>query len=284
MVAAGIEMMERRMTSQSRTKSNPARKTPARKAPSRQAAIAAFVDGLDPNDTAHNRVYLALKNELLSGRFRPGEVVTLRKLSELLGTSEMPVREAVKRLTTERAFEVLPNRTTRIPLLTRPQVLEILEIRKLLEGRAVEEAIEHISNRQLERLAEMQAEMEKLTAAGEADAFTALNKQFHFEIYALSGNRTLLDMIEALWMRMAPLIALGVQVAMASPGALMRLGKDQHTPLLDAFRTRDGVTASRALQADLQMGTEIDGYWEAIERATQGARSDGDVKPGGRRR
>jgi DNA-binding GntR family transcriptional regulator len=274
------------MTSQSRSKPQTARKTPAgkegaRKPPSRRAVIAAFVDGLDPNDTAHNRVYLALKNELLSGRFRPGEVVTLRKLSDLLGTSEMPVREAVKRLTTERAFEVLPNRTTRIPLLTRPQVLEILEIRKLLEARAVEEAVDHISNRQLEHLVGMQAEMEKLTAAGDADGFTALNKQFHFEIYALSGNQTLLDMIEALWMRMAPLIALGVQVAMASPGALVRLSNSQHVPLLDAFRKRDGAAASRALQADLQMGTDIDGYWEAIDRAT---RSDAETKQGSRRR
>jgi DNA-binding GntR family transcriptional regulator len=272
------------MTSQSRSKLQSARKSGGRKLPSRQAVIAAFVDGLDPNDTAHNRVYLALKNELLTGRFHPGEVVTLRKLSELLGTSEMPVREAVKRLTTEHAFEVLPNRTTRVPLLTRPQVLEVLGVRKMLEARAVEEAVHHMSNRQIEHLEEMQARMEAMTAAGEADDFTTLNKQFHFEIYALSENQTLLEMIEALWMRMAPLIALSVQASLHSNGMLRRLGKDHHLPLLQAFKARDAEAAARALQDDLQQGVEVPGYWEAIERAAQETGAESEPKLGGRRR
>lgn len=278
MVVSRIET-DQRMPSQSRSKPRQARKPP-----SRQAVIAAFVDGLDPNDTAHNRVYLALKNELLTGRFRPGEIVTLRKLAELLGTSEMPVREAVKRLAAEHAFEVLPNRTTRIPLLTRPQVLEILEIRKLLEGRAVEEATEHMSNRQIDRLGEMQAEMDRLTDAEDVDAFTALNKQFHFEIYALSGNQTLLDMIEALWMRMAPLISMGVQISMGTANALSRLSKDHHIPMLQAFRARDAAAASSALRADLQQGVDVPGYWDAIEHAALDPRAGNELKLSGRRR
>ena len=60
---------------------------------------------------------------------------------------------------------------------------------------------------------------------------------------------------------------LGVQVAMGSPGALVGLSKNQHTPLLEAFRKRDNAAAALALQADLQMGTDVEGYWEAIERA-----------------
>lgn len=238
----------------------------ARKPPTRQATIAAFVEGLDPTDTVHNRAYLALKNELLSGRFAPGEVVTLRKLSALLGTSEMPIREAVKRLTSEGAFETLPNRSTRIPLLNRAQVLEILNIRKLLEGKAVEEATEHISNRQLERLSTLQDEIEAVTITGDVEKFTQLNKQFHFEIYRLANNDTLLQLIEALWMRMAPVIAAGTHLAIGQPIMLNALGKDYHLALLQAFRDRDGKAAAEALRSDLQEATSVPGYWEAIDR------------------
>jgi DNA-binding GntR family transcriptional regulator len=54
----------------------------------------------------------------------------------MLGTSEMPVCEALKRLTAEGAFEALPNRSARIPILSRPVVKQTLELWVELEGRA----------------------------------------------------------------------------------------------------------------------------------------------------
>ena len=58
----------------------------------------------DSPDTTQNLAYLALKKAILGGKFYPGTPVTLAKLSEMLGTSDMPIREALKRLTAEGAF------------------------------------------------------------------------------------------------------------------------------------------------------------------------------------
>jgi len=76
--------------------------------------------GLMPGgETDNARAYQSLKQAVLSGGFKPGEVVTLRALATRLAIGDTPVREAVKRLISEGAFEGLPNRSARVPLLDR---------------------------------------------------------------------------------------------------------------------------------------------------------------------
>jgi DNA-binding FadR family transcriptional regulator len=53
---------------------------------------------------ANTRAYLLLKQAVLSGSFRPAQVITLRMMTEFLGLGEMPAREALKRLISEGAF------------------------------------------------------------------------------------------------------------------------------------------------------------------------------------
>src|SRR5882762_3745196 len=88
----------------------------------RGGAAPIALGAVESQATIKKQAYATLKEALLAGRFRPGEIVTVRSLSELLGTSAMPVREALLRLTSEGAFEDLPNRSVRVPRLTRVQV------------------------------------------------------------------------------------------------------------------------------------------------------------------
>ena len=64
--------------------------------------------------TVQERVYQSLRLGLLRGEFLPGEQVSIRGLAEVLGTSAMPVREAVARLIAERAIEQTGPRTLRV--------------------------------------------------------------------------------------------------------------------------------------------------------------------------
>src|SRR3954467_11455408 len=91
-------------------------------------------------DTLQLRVYRALANGLKTGMFKPGEAVTLRTLATRLGTSAMPVREAVGRLIAERALVLLPNRSVIVPHMSRARFVELSETRQALEGIAAEAA------------------------------------------------------------------------------------------------------------------------------------------------
>ena len=94
--------------------------------------------------TLGHRVYTELRDFLMVGGVKPGEKITLRQLTSAFGTSLMPVREAVQRLAAEGALEVLPNRAIRVPIATKAGVREILKVRLMLEGLAVEEAAARI--------------------------------------------------------------------------------------------------------------------------------------------
>ena len=69
-------------------------------------------------ETLNERVYRELKNSIMAGSFKPGSELTLRSVADALGTSLMPVRDAMRRLVSERALEVLPSRKIALPVLT----------------------------------------------------------------------------------------------------------------------------------------------------------------------
>src|SRR3984885_607306 len=70
-------------------------------------------------ETVQERVYSALRDQLMRGGFEPGQKLKIAALAEAFGTSAMPVRDALNRLTVERALETLPSRTVRVPALSK---------------------------------------------------------------------------------------------------------------------------------------------------------------------
>ena len=98
-------------------------------------------------ETLHDRAYLELKKAIMSGAIRPGATITIRAMATALGTSPMPVREALRRLVAERALEMLPTRSVTLPLMTAERFDEISRLRIALEGLASEAGAAHLSRR-----------------------------------------------------------------------------------------------------------------------------------------
>ncbi len=221
--------------------------------------------GAAPAEAAHSRVYAVLKEAVLAGKFRPGEVVTLRSLAKQLAVGEMPVREALRRLTSEGAFEALPNRSARVPALNRRQVEQVLELRGYLEGKAAAHAARNITLVQIEHLRALQDGIEKSIDASDSRTHTALNMAFHFEIYRIADNAFLFPLIQTLWLRMAPLVASTASLLSRNAKTFRRVGSENHESLLAAFQARDPTAAEKAMQRDLLGLTKIPGYWESVE-------------------
>ena len=97
------------------------------------------------HETMSQRVYGDLRELIMSGRVQPGQRLTLKNLSEAVGTSQMPVREALRQLAAEGALEFLPNKSVRVPVMTKEKFLELLAIRLQVEGLALEQATQRIT-------------------------------------------------------------------------------------------------------------------------------------------
>ena len=150
-------------------------------------------------ETLNDRVYRELKNSIMAGAFKPGAELTLRSVAEALGTSFMPVRDAMRRLVTERGLEMRPSRTIAIPILTADNFLELRRVRLLLEGEAVALAAQKISARQLGNVRGILKKLESLNDE-QRGQFWALNLKLHFAIYEVGASPLLLSIIESLWL------------------------------------------------------------------------------------
>jgi len=218
-----------------------------------------------PGETDNTRAYTSLKQAVLSGAFRPGEVVTLRALANRLAIGDTPVREAVKRLISEGAFEGLPNRSARVPLLDRREIQQILDLRIMLESNAAALAAQNITLHQIEQLRSLHTAMGTAVAADDSIAYGKYNMAFHFEIYRIADNKTLATLIEALWLRMAPFVSRTRSLMTSDPDHAWRVACGNHEALLTAMQTRDAEGARTAMRDDLSALSKIDGYWEDIE-------------------
>ena len=218
-----------------------------------------------PGETDNARAYAALKQAVLAGAFKPGEILTLRALTKRLDFGDTPVREAVKRLISEGAFEGLPNRSARVPFLDRREIQQILDLRILLESTAAALAAQNITLHQIEQLRSLHQAMGSAVAVDDSQQYGELNRAFHFEIYRVADNKTLATLIEALWLRMAPFVSRTRSLITSDPAQAWQVACGQHEALLAALQSRDAEAARMAMREDLSALTRIAGYWEGIE-------------------
>jgi DNA-binding GntR family transcriptional regulator len=216
-------------------------------------------------ETDNARAYASLKQTVLAGGFKPGDVLTLRAIAERFKMGDMPVREAVKRLISEGAFEALPNRSARVPLLDRREIQQILDLRILLESNAAALAAENIALHEIEQLRVLHKRMGVAVAKDDSQTYGELNMEFHFEIYRIAENRTLANLIEALWLRMAPFVSRTRSLITNDVTQSWHTACGQHEVLLLAMQSRDAEAARTAMRADLSALSKIDGYWEGVE-------------------
>jgi DNA-binding GntR family transcriptional regulator len=217
---------------------------------------------LQPVDTTtlHERVYQELRTALMSGRFAPGQAVTLRGVAQDLGTSLMPVREAVRRLVSERALEMPTSRSIRVPLMSLKAFDQLCALRLLLEGEAAALAAPMVAGGALKKLESLDHDLRRRLSRGDVEGMLAVNREFHALVYAQSGNELLSASIEALWLQSGPYLTLLLQGANRD---VLPQQFDEHDHLLDALRAGDGEAARRAIHQDISHAAEL--YRELIQ-------------------
>jgi DNA-binding GntR family transcriptional regulator len=225
--------------------------------PEQQSALSERVGISDPTSQLRHtlpisqRVYLTLRRMLTVGGFRPGEGVSLRMLAKRLGTSAMPVREAVNRLIAEQALQMLPKRQVIVPRMTRRKFAELSRVRQLLEGEAAAAACENIHADLLAELDRIHGELLDALAADETAQILQKNRDFHFTLYEAGRCEILMPMIEGLWMQAGPFQAVSLSEQKRSWTAT------QHAAVLVALRGRDRDGVISAIQHDIGNAAEL---------------------------
>ncbi|MEZ5666073.1 MAG: GntR family transcriptional regulator [Alphaproteobacteria bacterium] len=207
-------------------------------------------------DTVQAQVYKKLRSALMTGSLAPGDPVTLRSLASAFGTSEMPVREALRQLLAEHALVSGPNRAIVVPMLTAEQLEEVRVIRVALEGMLAERAAALVSAGDIKKLKVLHKDATRLVRAGDFKKYLALNHKFHFLVYSAAGLPTALSIVESMWLRIGP--ALNFLLSKAHDAEKTSTGEEieqvferNHEHVVQALEHRDGPAARQAIADDI---------------------------------
>jgi DNA-binding GntR family transcriptional regulator len=198
-----------------------------------------------PNETVQDRVYRHMSFLLVCGFFRPGETVSLRQLSAALGVSEMPVRNALNRLTAESVLDLLPNRHVCIPALTRPQFDELTRLRTLLETEITEAAFEKVTRDDITRLRDINTTLVEAINQRKIQRCVEFNQRFHLGFYALGRRPLTFSIITKLWLRAGAFMNLTLR----SDHVTWRAHR--HQALLDGLAERNLRVCIDAIREDI---------------------------------
>lgn len=212
-----------------------------------------------PGETVNQWVYRALRHAVMIGRVPPGRAVTIREIAGALDVSTMPVREALRRLATEQALEVLGNRRVQVPRMTAEKFHELCELRIALEGHAAIRALPFLTEARLSELTAIDSRLEDARQAGDREGTTILNQVFHRTLYETNPHQMALPQIESVWLQLGPFTRL----------ALSRLEDhyhvDRHSEALEALGRRDSRALGQAIEADIRDGMGHVGTTELLD-------------------
>lgn len=149
-------------------------------------------------------LYRQLKQNLIIGKLRPGEILTLKSITESTGISQTPAREALLRLVSEHLLELVHGRSVTVPVLTRDAFIELRDVRIRLETLAIERACPHVTEKEIERLAKTHHQYTQFHRRSDHAGVLTTNVDFHTTIYRAANMPNLLAMIENLWARTGP--------------------------------------------------------------------------------
>ncbi len=200
--------------------------------------------------TIQERVYGRLRDSLLNGDFSPGVSVTIRGLAKELQVSPMPVREALRRLTAERALILTPTGRVRVPNMTREKLAQLVTARICLEKQAALNAVAFIDHAMIRHLEGLNEEIDHSIERQDHKNYLLTHRQFHFRIYHAAPSEVFMPLIESVWLQISPFLRYTLSLE-----HLQRYNtNDQHLEIIQALKMKDATALGFSIEADIRQG------------------------------
>ena len=189
-------------------------------------------------------VFERLHDAIIDGQLKAGQWLRQEALAQELGVSQMPVREALKRLVAEGLAVRIPYKGVKVVEFSPEDIVDICTVRLVLEGLAVRLATPLITAKELEQLKENLRETERYTGQDQMARRRQLNTDFHLSICQASGRQYLVRLLEMLW-RWFPSVVLYEGTFRQKELLLARADREmrEHWAILEALERRDAQQA-----------------------------------------
>ncbi|MCW4466660.1 GntR family transcriptional regulator [Glutamicibacter sp. MNS18] len=204
---------------------------------------------LEPNALVGDQAFTAIHDAIMNGDFKAGYRLRIRDLAEGLGTSVMPVREAIRRLEEIGLVETVPYRGAVVKGFTAQELEHVYSTRRLLEIEASRLGALNASSQTIQRMTEEFGLMKNALSKGDVAGYLDRDEALLEEFYAAAGNPVLSELIGNLWKRCRSYKLVGAQEAVDA-GVSPALWHYQ-AELIEAVRAHDAQRAVTATAASL---------------------------------
>ena len=215
------------------------------------------------DDSAVSRSVLAeqvkdrLLQDILSGRYAPHSRIVETRVARELGTSQAPVREALRGLEALGVVEIMPFRGARVRRPSASELLEAYVVRSELEALGAQLGVPRMSDDDLAELEALGEAMQNAAAVGDRHEVAVADASFHARLLAMAGNATL----ERVWRSLEPFSR--TYITLVAPGADAHWTADLHPAILRALRTRDPEQVVAALRRHFdEAGAHLADGWD----------------------
>ena len=206
-----------------------------------------------------------LLQDILSGRFPAESRIVETRVARQLGTSQAPVREALRGLEALGVVEILPFRGARVRHPSRDELLEAYAVRAELEALGARLGVPRMTDADLKDIEALLAEMERAADGEDRHAVALADAAFHARLVRLAGNATL----ERVWRSLEPYSR--TYITLVGPRADAHWTAGLHPAIVEALRTRDAAAVEAALRDHFDQAREqLAGRWDADPPAASG--------------
>lgn len=196
----------------------------------------------------HQKVYHQLRELVLFGELAPGQPVTIQGLVDRLGAGMTPVREAIRRLTSEGALEFQGNRRVSVPTPDSASIEELIFARGALETELARRAARNATKAGYRALKEIDTRLDHAISQGDVGAYLHENYAFHAKLYEMANAPILAEIADGLWLRYGP----SLRVVCGRMGTQNLI--DHHKEALEALKNGDADAVASAIKEDVVQG------------------------------
>ena len=143
-------------------------------------------------------VFNTLRQEILTGKLKPGERLREIQLADKMGVSRTPIREAIRMLELEGLVKMLPRKGAEVAEITQKDLNDVIEVRTALEQLAIELACKHMTKQQIDLLKENVCEFEKHMTTKDVSKLAQIDVKFHDIIFEATDNERLIQLLNNL--------------------------------------------------------------------------------------
>lgn len=207
---------------------------------------------MDPNSTFSSKgeqAYGELRRRVLSGALPAGSRIAQHELAADLRMSITPLREAIRRLSSEGLVELDAHRNVRVAPMSAAEARELLEVRLSLEPAAVELAAARRTEADAGVMRAAAARLLPVTRRWGEDAILA-HHEFHRALYAASHNRTMIRVLDDLWAKSDRYRRLGVELPTGD--GPRTTDHRQHHEMLELVLAGDGAAAAQLARTHIR--------------------------------